>query len=205
MGNRRQFDEAEVLTLMTEHFWRHGYAGTKVDQLSELTGLTKTSIYNAFGNKEALFLRVVDFYVEQQFGPALQVLDAQTSLHLNVKNFLSHFFSKTKNENVDCGCLVTNSILEFSDNEPNLHEAVRARYTQTRLAMHGFFSQYSEAKRLPSGVSVDEFTNFFMTFFQGLRVQSRGGGLKKDMDSSIRTFLTYVKVVEQSPPGRSKN
>ena len=50
MGKQRQFDENKVLSLIAEHFWEHGYAATKVDQLAALTGVTKSSLYNAFGN-----------------------------------------------------------------------------------------------------------------------------------------------------------
>jgi TetR/AcrR family transcriptional repressor of nem operon len=46
-------------------FWDHGYFATKMDELSALTGLTKSSLYNAYGNKEALFTQAVDFYIEQ--------------------------------------------------------------------------------------------------------------------------------------------
>jgi TetR/AcrR family transcriptional repressor of nem operon len=63
MAKKRQFDENQVMNQISQYFWDHGYSATKMDELSALTGLTKTSLYNAFGNKEALFSKYVDFYI----------------------------------------------------------------------------------------------------------------------------------------------
>src|SRR5687768_12471033 len=60
IGGKRQFDEETVLERATEVFWRRGFAATSVDDLVHATGLGRGSLYGAFGNKEALFIRVVD-------------------------------------------------------------------------------------------------------------------------------------------------
>ena len=62
IGRKRQFDEDTVLERATEVFWRRGFAATSVDDLVHATGLGRGSLYGAFGNKEALFIRVVDHY-----------------------------------------------------------------------------------------------------------------------------------------------
>ena len=46
MGKKRQFNEEEILDKLATHFWKHGYSATKVDQLSKITGLTKTTSEN---------------------------------------------------------------------------------------------------------------------------------------------------------------
>jgi AcrR family transcriptional regulator len=58
-------------------FWRDGYDGASVAELAEAMGISKPSLYAAFGDKEGLFLRVLERYGEQQRARHLHILEAQ--------------------------------------------------------------------------------------------------------------------------------
>ena len=62
MARPRKFDEGDVLDVARQQFTETGYHGTSVDDLSRATGLSKGSLYGAFGDKQALFHRVFDEY-----------------------------------------------------------------------------------------------------------------------------------------------
>lgn len=62
MARPRKFDEQEVVVAARRQFNETGYHGTSVEDLSRATGLSKGSLYGAFGDKEALFHRVFDDY-----------------------------------------------------------------------------------------------------------------------------------------------
>src|ERR1700694_6107279 len=62
MARPRGFDEMQVLQAARDEFWSCGYAATSIDGVAAVTGLGKGSLYGAFGDKHALFLRVFDDY-----------------------------------------------------------------------------------------------------------------------------------------------
>ncbi len=62
MARPRKFEERDVMVAASRQFNETGYHGTSVDDLSQATGLSKGSLYGAFGDKEALFQRVFDEY-----------------------------------------------------------------------------------------------------------------------------------------------
>src|SRR5205085_3458387 len=66
-GRPREFDADAALDAALALFWRHGYEGTSLAALTDAVGVTPTSLYAAFGNKEELFRQVVDRYIR---GPA---------------------------------------------------------------------------------------------------------------------------------------
>jgi TetR/AcrR family transcriptional repressor of nem operon len=68
MARPRKFDEQDVLAAARQRFTETGYHGTSVDELSRVTGLSKGSLYGAFGDKEALFERVFDEYCTEAGG-----------------------------------------------------------------------------------------------------------------------------------------
>ncbi|MGZ0153653.1 TetR/AcrR family transcriptional regulator [Kribbella sp. WER1] len=75
MARPRKFDEAEVLDAARQQFTETGYHGTSVDDLSRATGLSKGSLYGAFGDKETLFQRVFDDYCAGSDAMAAALID----------------------------------------------------------------------------------------------------------------------------------
>ncbi len=64
MGRPREFDIDEALDCALHVFWSKGYEGTSIAELTEAMGITRPSLYAAFGNKEELFRKALDKYVE---------------------------------------------------------------------------------------------------------------------------------------------
>jgi AcrR family transcriptional regulator len=64
-GRPRSFDEAETLKTIRACFAEKGYAGTSICDLSDATGLSTPSLYNAFGDKRTMFLRALDLEFEE--------------------------------------------------------------------------------------------------------------------------------------------
>ena len=64
-GRPRAFDAEAALDRALQVFWRQGYEGTSLSDLTKATGLNRPSLYAAFGNKEALFRKALDRYAEQ--------------------------------------------------------------------------------------------------------------------------------------------
>lgn len=63
-GRPRAYDPEEALARARDTFWRNGYTGTSLDDLSEATGMNRPSLYGAFGDKHALYLQTMERYVE---------------------------------------------------------------------------------------------------------------------------------------------
>ena len=77
MARPREFDEETVLEAATQRFWNNGYEATSMRDLADHTGMTTPSLYNAFGDKRAIYRLVLDRYVRVAleacsaiFGPA---------------------------------------------------------------------------------------------------------------------------------------
>ena len=63
-GRPRAYDPEEALARARDTFWRNGYTGTSLDDLSAATGMNRPSLYGAFGDKHALYLQTIDRYVQ---------------------------------------------------------------------------------------------------------------------------------------------
>lgn len=196
MGNKRQFDETDVLGKLADHFWKHGYSATKVDQLSVSTGLTKTSLYNAFGNKEALFLCAINYYMDVSLSELFNSINLEKKLSENIEYIFNETFYKKKNKNVENGCLLTNSLVELKDNEQALHLHVNDLCEKVRKKKLRFISHYVDRSLISPEYNAKELTDLYMTFWQGLRVESRTNSCASKLKSSTQTFLKFIRSIE---------
>ena len=74
MARPRTFKPTDVLLAARKLFWRKGYQGTSFDDITEATGLTKPSLYAAFGDKASLFLKVLDDYHDQLVARSARII-----------------------------------------------------------------------------------------------------------------------------------
>ena len=72
MARPREFDEEVVLDAAVQCFWAYGYEATSIKDLMERTGLTAASLYNAYGDKRAMFRTALDHYIESSIGARIQ-------------------------------------------------------------------------------------------------------------------------------------
>ena len=79
MGRPRAFDTEKALDQALQVFWKKGYESTSLADLTQAMGINPPSLYAAFGNKEALFLAVIQRYAEGPGGYLTDALEAPTA------------------------------------------------------------------------------------------------------------------------------
>src|SRR5260370_23840609 len=104
MARPRGFDEEAVLDAATGCFWHRGYAATSVRDLAGSMGLTAPSLYNAFGDKSALFGLVLDPYVQRVIQPRIDRLAASPPPEA-VRRFLTAIVDRAVSDPDRRGCL----------------------------------------------------------------------------------------------------
>ncbi|GAB2587549.1 TetR/AcrR family transcriptional regulator [Streptomyces capparidis] len=133
MPRPRKFDERRVLELARERFWATGYAGTRMDEIAEATGLGKGSLYGAFGDKGALFHRVFDEWCTAIVELAEQRLaggpDEEAFARLSA--YVRFVTAATAADTERRGCLLAKGTAELAQHDPTV--AGRAAETVTAL------------------------------------------------------------------------
>lgn len=126
MARPRTFEENDILEKATREFWRRGFTGTSYTHLTRATGLTKASLYNAFGNKEALFIRVLEHYSSA----SSRENEVQVSAGERIRQYILHLADIANDpKGAAIGCLIMNSCVEFGR-----EKTPRAKAAQGQLA-----------------------------------------------------------------------
>lgn len=115
-GRPRGFDADAALDRAVEVFWRQGYEGASLTDLTAAMGINRTSMYAAFGNKEALFRRALARYAEEDMAYARDAL-AQPTAYAVIETFLRANADALTRTDRPSGCLsVQGALADGSDN-----------------------------------------------------------------------------------------
>lgn len=123
MARPREFDEDNVLAAVIQCFWSRGYEATSVKDLVEKTGITAASLYNAFGDKRALFRAALDHYIESSVGERIRRCEALPAREA-IGAFFQDILNRSLRDREHKGCLLVNSALEIAPHDAEFQETI---------------------------------------------------------------------------------
>jgi TetR/AcrR family transcriptional repressor of nem operon len=171
MSRRRQFDESAVLQRLAEVFSQHGYEGTSMAMLVEATGLGKQSLYNAFGDKRAMYARAVDAAVASM-APVAAAVRAAGNGREAVAVLFSDLQRRCRNGGAERHCIVSQGLLEGGA-DAGIDAQLRAKWSATRELLRAAVARGqrdgSIANRAAAGVLAD----VLMILQSGFRVMAQ--------------------------------
>lgn len=135
MARTREFDERQALIAAMLVFWEKGYEGTSIQDLEHAMGLNRTSIYNAFGNKRAVFERVLACYNESVMGALFAAMDRAPGIRAGVRALLEGALDVHFDADNPGGCLVVLSVLESGQHDAAAQETLAASILELRQAL----------------------------------------------------------------------
>jgi len=188
MARPREFNEDEVLQAALRVFWEKGYEGASLSDLLEAMGLTKSSLYKAFGSKEELFWRVVERY-QRDFLDFRHAALAEPTPRRIAERLLAGIIELHSGKVNPVGCLELNTALAGStEGELIRQELVRGREL-FRQRLRDRFEETASAAPLPPGMTSDDAASFIISLIQGLAVQAKGGASRETAARVVRAAL----------------
>ena len=187
-GRPREFDIDQSLDRAVQVFWRQGYEGTAISDLTEALGINRPSLYAAFGNKESLFRRALDRYAGRTARYVPESLEQPTARAV-VEHLLRGAVDATTGRGTPRGCLGVQSALVCSpDNDPvrrKLASWRRAGEAATRARL----IRAREEGDLPTGADPADLARWVTTVIQGISVQAAGGASRRQLHRVVEMTL----------------
>ena len=187
-GRPREFCTHQALAAALRVFWSKGYEGASMADLTEAMGITKPSLYAAFGNKEALFHKALDLYEAEKLAYIRDSLDQPTARgvaeHL-LRGALKAMTSQTEPK----GCLgVIHSVACGSEAESIKAEVV-ARRASVQTAITARFQRAVDEGDLRPDVDPEALANLLYAVLQGMAVQAGSGVPSDQLDALVDSAL----------------
>jgi AcrR family transcriptional regulator len=191
MGRPREFDVDKALDLALQVFWRKGYEGASMADLTETMGITKPSLYSAFGNKEELFRKALDRYVDGP-GGYFQVALAKPTARAVVEHLLYESAAAVTDPNHPPGCLAVQGALSCGDAAESIKQELMSRRAKGEQDLRQRFERAIAEGDLPEGSDAADLAAYLSAILQGMAVQAAGGATREQLrriaEMALRTW-----------------
>ncbi len=188
LGRPREFCADTALAAALRVFWRKGYEGASLRELTEAMGINRPSLYAAFGNKAALFRKALDLYDREKFGFMGFALEAPTARGV-AQRILAGALDLQTGDSDPRGCLhVIHSVACGAEAEAARAEVVSRRASLEAALLRRFERAQAEGE-LPDGVEPLGLVRYLVTIVQGMAVQAGLGVTREELDRMVATTL----------------
>jgi AcrR family transcriptional regulator len=179
-GNFRTFDTDAALDRALEVFWERGYEGSSLTALTNAIGISRPSLYAAFGNKEELFQKVLDRY---EIGPMMFRTYAmqEPTARAVAERLLHGTIENITNEKTPKGCLFVQAALSCGEESEDIRKELISRRASTEYALSKRFEQAVVEGDLPPHTDSDRLARYVTTIQHGLSVQATSGSTRDEL------------------------
>ncbi len=192
MARTKEFDRDEVLDSAMRLFWRQGYEATSIHDLVDATGINRASMYATFGNKEALFARAIDHYVDQITGNRLALLREEGSARKALDRYFSLLIKFSLGEGRYLGCLLTNTAVEAAARNGDVEAQLSEAFGRVEQTFRQVIRRGQAAGEISRNQRATVLARFLMTTVHGLRVVTRFNPDEKQLRDTVRVALSVL-------------
>jgi AcrR family transcriptional regulator len=203
-GRPREFCTEKALDQALDVFWRKGYEGASLTDLTEAMHITRPSLYAAYGNKEDLFRKAVDRYSQKRacsFNAALEKHPARDAL----ESLLLSIADSQTDPDQPSGCLMVHGALACGEEG----DAVRADLAARRAG-----SEAAIAQRLERAIAEGELAatadpvalaRYFTTVINGMAVHAQGGASRDDLRNvALTAMMAWPSALDHEAEARTQ-
>ena len=202
-GRPRGFCVEDTLDRAMTVFWRHGYEGASMSDLTAAIGINSPSLYACFGSKEGLFRAVLERYDQRRKKFMEDVIAAPTAQKVaeTYLHGVADFASDTSGQNPP-GCLLLQSGLSCGDSD--IPDELARHRAEKEEALRNRFEKVRKAGELPKGVTPAMLARFLMTVSNGICVQASSGSSVKELHEVAAMALMGWPGRNAGKPARAK-
>lgn len=190
MARTKQFDEQAVVNKAIAVFTAKGYHGTSAQDLVDTLGLSRSSLYDTFGDKHGLFLRALEQYGQQSARAFIELLAQSTDICVTLRQFFDQLIQQSVANGTQGGCLMTNSATDVDALSPAAGLLVQAGTLAIEEALVEAIGRAQRAGTMSAQHSARALARSLHGTIVGLRVMAKAGASREALEDVVRLALT---------------
>jgi TetR/AcrR family transcriptional repressor of nem operon len=192
IGRPRQFDSEKALGQARERFWQQGFAATSLHDLLECMHLSKSSLYQSFGNKQQLFILCLEQY-EGQVNQNLteQLHQAGTGLGF-IRELLKSVISEADRDSRK-GCLLVNTANELAGREKTIAQAVSHGLIKIKSNLKSALERARDEGDIAPDTDLEQASDYLVAGISGLRTMVKAGADRESLSKVAEMMMQTLK------------
>jgi len=191
MARTKAFEETEVLDKIQKLFWRKGFNGTSVDDLVKESGLSRSSLYDTFGDKEKLFHLSLKKYRDENTSQMLTMIEGSNDIKKTIQSIFDYVFDDIEEQN-KLGCLMVNTAIELAPHKTKIAKMVDENMEVLHAALTHKIKQAQKARQVKTNLDASAFAALLINTLNGIRVGERHQFDKKKQKSAAKLIIDLL-------------
>ncbi len=192
MPRPRAFEEGVALDAAIDCFWSRGYEATSVRDLSERMGIGGTSLYNAFGDKRALFVQALERYMDRATRERIRRLETSLPPKQAIRQFFREIVERAVNDRDRRGCFLINSALEVAPHDAELGAEIAERLGEIEAFLRRSVQAAQADGSVPKDRNSREIARLLLGVLLGIRVLARSKPDRALLEGVVRPALALL-------------
>lgn len=192
MPRPREFSEDAVLESARNQFWETGYAGTSLADLTVATGLGKGSLYGAFGDKHALFLRTLEGYCSDAVSDAHKELAGGGRAIDNLADHLRNSARVGVEGSRARGCMMAKAAAELGSRDAAVQAIVSSSFDRWHDELASCIARAQDEGDIAVGVDADTLAWTLLTLLRGFEALRKGGVASEHLKATLDQVLETI-------------
>lgn len=192
MPRTKSFDEVETLDKAMNVFWQKGYNGTPPQDILEGTGLSRSSLYDTYGDKHSLFLKALRRYRQSATSAAIQYLEEAADPGQAIRRIFHGTYEAMMTGRPRKGCFMVNTLNEVAPHDEEVESIIR----ENRQALEDAYARAIKRGQQQGQISRDHqpraLARYLLNSLWGLTTNIKLGIDKKTADDIVRITLSTL-------------
>jgi len=192
MARTKTFDEETILDEAMKLFWHTGYHSLSAQELVDGLGLSRSSLYDTFGDKHTLYVKALRRYRKLTAEGTISVLDNAKNIPKAIKEVFQMNFDASFGLEPSRGCFMVNSRVELSPHDPEIAEIVKENWQALEDGFYRALKRGQEAGQVSAAQNARTLARFFVNNSWGLSVYGKADADEKVFKDIIKVALSVL-------------
>ena len=172
-GRPRKFDTDKALESAMLVFWRNGYEGSSLSELTAAMKINRPSLYGTFGDKEQLFLKAIERYLIDYGSKGVARLNEYDDIIEAIAAFFDSIVKQLTDPQLPAGCLISNCSLECGDRFTEIGRRLSQCHAATEEALYSRLELAQARGQISAAENIRALAQFFTMTMLGMGVMAR--------------------------------
>lgn len=192
MARTKDFDENKVLAKAVSLFWLKGYNGTSMQDLVDSLGISRSSLYDTYVDKNTLYLKALEYYQNAAGNEMRNIISNASSAKEALRQLLELVTSDLLKDKQHKGCFMVNAEVEAAPHDAKVKELVCKNDQQIEAAFLSAIEKGKESGEITSKQDARALTRFIVNAVKGIRVSAKSTTDKSFFNDIIKTTLSIL-------------
>jgi TetR/AcrR family transcriptional repressor of nem operon len=192
MARTKDFDEQEVLNKAVCLFWHKGYNGTSMQDLVDGLGISRSSLYDTYGDKHALFIKALESYQGMASGKMCNIVSNTESAKEAIKRLFELTINDLLSDQQHKGCFMVNAEVEVAPHDKEVSDMVCKNDQQVEDAFYKAIKKGQDSGEIANQQDARALARFIFNTVKGIRVSAKSTADKSFFDDIIKTTMSVL-------------